>query len=77
MLAKPQFELQPADIGKGGVVRDAALRREAVRAVAECARSLGAVVRGSAPAGLPGPAGNRETFLWLAATGEEAAVDAW
>src|SRR3954447_9720356 len=66
-MVKPQFEVGRGRVGKGGVVRDAALRGEAVQAVAECARSLGAVVRGSAPAGLPGPAGNRETFLWVAA----------
>jgi 23S rRNA (cytidine1920-2'-O)/16S rRNA (cytidine1409-2'-O)-methyltransferase len=76
-MVKPQFEVGRGRVGKGGVVRDVALRREAVLAVAECARSLGAVVRGSAPSGVPGPAGNRETFLWLAAVGEEAAVEAW
>src|SRR5690349_20576825 len=76
-MVKPQFEVGRGRVGKGGVVRDVELRREAVLGVAACARSLGAVVRGSAPAGLAGPAGNRETFLWLAATGEEAAVDAW
>ncbi|MGN6479903.1 TlyA family RNA methyltransferase [Luteibacter sp.] len=76
-MVKPQFEVGRERLGKGGVVRDPELRRSAVAGVAECARSLGAVVRGSAPAGLPGPAGNRETFLWVAATGEEAAVEAW
>jgi 23S rRNA (cytidine1920-2'-O)/16S rRNA (cytidine1409-2'-O)-methyltransferase len=47
-------------------VRDPELRREAVASVAEAARSLGAAVVGYAPSGLPGPAGNRETFAWLA-----------
>jgi hypothetical protein len=45
--------------------------------VADCARSLGAVVRGWAPATLEGPAGNRETFLWLAPTGEDVTPGAW
>jgi 23S rRNA (cytidine1920-2'-O)/16S rRNA (cytidine1409-2'-O)-methyltransferase len=76
-MVKPQFEVGRGRVGRGGVVRDAELRREAVLAVAACARSLGAVVRGSAPAGLAGPAGNRETFLWLSSSGEEAPVDAW
>jgi 23S rRNA (cytidine1920-2'-O)/16S rRNA (cytidine1409-2'-O)-methyltransferase len=76
-MVKPQFEVGRARLGKGGVVRDPAARREAVEAVAACGRALGSVVRGWAPAGLEGPAGNRETFLWLAAAGEEAAVGAW
>jgi len=38
MLAKPQFELQPADIGKGGIVRDeAAYARVEARIRAACA----------------------------------------
>ena len=75
-MVKPQFELGRGRVGKGGVVRDPALRREAVASVAEGARSLGAAVMGFAPSGLPGPAGNRETFVWLA-EGERggAAVD--
>jgi 23S rRNA (cytidine1920-2'-O)/16S rRNA (cytidine1409-2'-O)-methyltransferase len=76
-MVKPQFEVGRGRVGRGGVVRDASLRRDAVLAVAECARSLGAVARGWAPAGVAGPAGNRETFLWLAGSGEEAALGAW
>ena len=47
-----------------GVVRDAADRREAILAVAEAAGELGLPVRGFASSGLPGPKGNRETFVW-------------
>jgi 23S rRNA (cytidine1920-2'-O)/16S rRNA (cytidine1409-2'-O)-methyltransferase len=64
-MVKPQFEVGRERVGKGGVVRDPALRREAVAGVAAAARSLGASVLGFAPSGLPGPAGNRETFVWL------------
>jgi 23S rRNA (cytidine1920-2'-O)/16S rRNA (cytidine1409-2'-O)-methyltransferase len=64
-MVKPQFELGRGRVGKGGVVRDPALRREAVAAVAGAARERGATVLGYAPSGLPGPAGNRETFVWL------------
>jgi 23S rRNA (cytidine1920-2'-O)/16S rRNA (cytidine1409-2'-O)-methyltransferase len=64
-MVKPQFEVGRGRVGKGGVVRDAGLRREAVASVAACSRSLGASVLGYAPSGLPGPAGNRETFVWL------------
>jgi 23S rRNA (cytidine1920-2'-O)/16S rRNA (cytidine1409-2'-O)-methyltransferase len=64
-MVKPQFEVGRAGVGRGGVVRDPALRRSAVAGVAECVRSLGAAVLGFASSGLPGPAGNRETFVWL------------
>jgi 23S rRNA (cytidine1920-2'-O)/16S rRNA (cytidine1409-2'-O)-methyltransferase len=65
-MVKPQFEVGRERVGKGGVVRDPALRREAVRDVALAARDLGAAVMGFASSGLPGPAGNLETFVWLA-----------
>jgi 23S rRNA (cytidine1920-2'-O)/16S rRNA (cytidine1409-2'-O)-methyltransferase len=75
-MVKPQFEVGRERIGKGGVVRDPAHRRDAIATVAEAARALGAAVRGFAPSGLPGPAGNRETFAWLASGGEGVDVDA-
>ncbi|MFN8133074.1 MAG: TlyA family RNA methyltransferase [Solirubrobacteraceae bacterium] len=66
VLCKPQFEAGRDRVGKGGVVRDPAHRRDALLAVAESARGLGAAVLGFASSGLPGPKGNRETFVWLA-----------
>jgi 23S rRNA (cytidine1920-2'-O)/16S rRNA (cytidine1409-2'-O)-methyltransferase len=75
VMVKPQFEVGRERVGKGGVVRDPALRREAVLGVAACARELGAAVMGVAPSGLPGPKGNRETFLWLAEPGRAGALD--
>jgi 23S rRNA (cytidine1920-2'-O)/16S rRNA (cytidine1409-2'-O)-methyltransferase len=63
VLVKPQFESGRADVGKGGVVRDPEIRRRVVREVAEAALSWGAGVRGVEDSGLPGPKGNRETFL--------------
>ena len=65
-MVKPQFEVGRDRVGKGGVVRDAELRRSAVASVAECGESLGCSVMGFAPSGLPGPKGNLETFVWLA-----------
>ena len=64
-MVKPQFEVGRENVGKG-VVHDPALRREAIEAVAACARALGHEVRGEAESGLPGPKGNLETFLWIA-----------
>jgi 23S rRNA (cytidine1920-2'-O)/16S rRNA (cytidine1409-2'-O)-methyltransferase len=68
-LVKPQFELGRGRVGKGGVVRDPAERREALVEVARAAESIGMVVRGFASSGLPGPKGNRESFVWLAREG--------
>ena len=73
-MVKPQFEVGRDRIGKGGVVRDPALRREAIVAVAEAAREQGASVLGFASSGLPGPAGNRETFAHLAENGRGGAL---
>src|SRR4051812_11213158 len=68
-MVKPQFEVGRERIGKGGVVREAADRRAALVAVADAAAGLGASVLGFASSGLPGPKGNRETFVWLAEAG--------
>ena len=62
-LVKPQFELGPDRVGKGGVVRSPDDRLEALVAAGEAARSAGMSVHGYASSGLPGPAGNRESFV--------------
>lgn len=73
-LVKPQFEVGRQRVGKGGVVRLAEHRRLALTAVGEAAIGLGQSVVGYYPSGLPGPKGNRETFLWLAEAGRAGAV---
>jgi len=65
-LVKPQFEVGRAGVGRGGVVRDAAARRAALIDVGIAAHELGTAVLGFCSSGLPGPKGNRETFVWLA-----------
>ena len=65
-LVKPQFELGRNRVGRGGVVRSSDDRLEALVAVGEVALSLGLSVRGYCDSGLPGPAGNRESFIWCA-----------
>lgn len=62
-MVKPQFELGRGQ-AKGGVVRDEAQRRQAIGKVAAFLLTLGFTVRGFAYSGLPGPKGNRETFVW-------------
>ena len=63
-LVKPQFELGRERVGKGGVVRHAGDRLDALVGAGKTARELGLSVAGFCPSGLPGPAGNLETFMW-------------
>jgi 23S rRNA (cytidine1920-2'-O)/16S rRNA (cytidine1409-2'-O)-methyltransferase len=74
-MVKPQFEVGRERVGKGGVVRDPALRREVLVSVARSGIELGASVQGFASSGLPGPKGNRETFVWLAEGGRDGVAD--
>ncbi len=74
-LVKPQFEVGRERVGGGGVVRDAATRREALFAVGRSVRDeLGLSVLGYASSELPGPAGNRESFIWIAEAARPGAV---
>lgn len=63
ILVKPQFELDRGDIGKGGIVRDAALHQRAIDRVTSAARSNGLVPLGVKPSHLTGAEGNQEFFL--------------
>jgi 23S rRNA (cytidine1920-2'-O)/16S rRNA (cytidine1409-2'-O)-methyltransferase len=74
-MVKPQFELDPERVGSGGVVRSAEDRRDAIRAVVQAALDADLVFRGLASSGLPGPKGNRETFVWAARSGTAADLD--
>jgi 23S rRNA (cytidine1920-2'-O)/16S rRNA (cytidine1409-2'-O)-methyltransferase len=67
-MVKPQFELGRERVGRG-VVHEPADRQEAVLKVALAARETGLSVRGVASSGLPGPKGNRETFVWCGGDG--------
>lgn len=75
VMVKPQFELGKGRVGRGGVVRDLDDRVEAILEVADFARSAcGCEVMGFASSGLPGPKGNRETFVHLAEGGRPVAL---
>jgi len=65
LMVKPQFEVGRGQVGSGGVVRDPALRSEAVRRIAAAASDLGLGVAGVVASPLPGPSGNVEYFLHL------------
>jgi 23S rRNA (cytidine1920-2'-O)/16S rRNA (cytidine1409-2'-O)-methyltransferase len=73
-LVKPQFEVGRGLVGKGGVVRDVSARRQALVDVGVAASLLRAAVLGYASSGLPGPRGNRESFVWLAEADRRGAV---
>jgi 23S rRNA (cytidine1920-2'-O)/16S rRNA (cytidine1409-2'-O)-methyltransferase len=66
VLVKPQFEAGPADVGKGGVVRDPEVHRRVVDEVLARAPEWGARPVGVEPSPLLGPKGNREFFVQLA-----------
>ncbi|WP_061555487.1 TlyA family RNA methyltransferase [Mycobacterium simiae] len=66
-MVKPQFEVGKGQVGAGGVVHDAALRADAVLAVAERVGELGWHTVDVTASPLPGPSGNVEYFLWLRA----------
>ena len=63
MLVKPQFELQPGQVGKGGIVKDAALYDEVERRIRNCCESLGLRVAGWHDSPIAGGDGNREFFV--------------
>ena len=63
MLVKPQFELQPGQVGKGGIVRDAALFDFVEKRVKDAATALGCTVLGWTESAIAGGDGNREFFI--------------
>lgn len=75
LLVKPQFEVGRGRLGRGGVVRDPALHAEALTTVVRAAEDAGLRLRAIVPSRLPGPSGNREFFVWLAADATAPAAD--
>ncbi len=65
VLVKPQFELQPERVGKGGIVRDEEARAEAVASVKAAAEALGFTCMGEVTSPISGRDGNVEFLLWL------------
>jgi 23S rRNA (cytidine1920-2'-O)/16S rRNA (cytidine1409-2'-O)-methyltransferase len=63
MLVKPQFEAGPAEVGKGGVVRDPEVRRRTIDGIREACQALGLTVGGEVDSPIEGPAGNLEALL--------------
>ncbi len=63
MLVKPQFELQPEQIGKGGIVRDVALYLQVEQRLRAACQGAGLQVRQWLPSPIAGGDGNREFFI--------------
>lgn len=64
LLVKPQFELQPAQLGKGGVVKDAALYGAVRERVEAACRNAGLAVQRWLASPVRGGDGNTEFFVW-------------
>lgn len=65
VLIKPQFEAGRDQVGKGGVVRDAAVHEAVIEKVCADARLLGFETRDVIPSPITGPAGNKEFLAYL------------
>jgi 23S rRNA (cytidine1920-2'-O)/16S rRNA (cytidine1409-2'-O)-methyltransferase len=74
MLVKPQFELQPGQIGKGGIVRDAEHFEFVEKRLRDCCAELGVVVLGWMASSIDGGDGNREFFIH-GKKGSDVAID--
>jgi len=74
-LVKPQFEVGREHVGKGGVVREDALRRQACDGIQAFAEDFGYRQIGRSDCRIAGPKGNREIFLWLERSGRDADQD--
>lgn len=68
-LVKPQFEVGPAKVGKGGVVKDEAARAGAVEGVRRFLEGAGWRVLGVADSPIAGGDGNREYLIWARGPG--------
>ena len=64
-LIKPQFEAGRSQVARGGVVRDAIVREEAIEGVVAAAQAIGLACLGRVPSPIPGPAGNVEELTHL------------
>jgi 23S rRNA (cytidine1920-2'-O)/16S rRNA (cytidine1409-2'-O)-methyltransferase len=63
-LVKPQFELQPDQIGKGGIVRDPALFQDVETRIRSCCRAWPMKVHAYFQSPITGGNGNTEFFVW-------------
>jgi 23S rRNA (cytidine1920-2'-O)/16S rRNA (cytidine1409-2'-O)-methyltransferase len=65
LLVKPQFEVGPGKLGKGGIVKDPALYLEVESKIRSAAEASDLSVKGWLDSPIAGGDGNREFFIWL------------
>jgi 23S rRNA (cytidine1920-2'-O)/16S rRNA (cytidine1409-2'-O)-methyltransferase len=67
-LIKPQFEAGKAEVGKGGVVRDASVHERVCTEVRDWLEGIGWAVKGLTESPITGPKGNVEFLIWAQRT---------
>ncbi|HZP90265.1 MAG TPA: TlyA family RNA methyltransferase [Actinomycetota bacterium] len=75
LLVKPQFEADPREVGRGGVVREPGVWRRVIESVVEACIAAGAAPRAVMPSPIKGPAGNVEFLLHAVKGGTRADLD--
>lgn len=75
-LVKPQFEAGKGHVGKKGVVREAGIHEDVLRAAAHAVEEAGLVVRGMTFSPAKGPEGNIEFWVWASRVGAPTEVTA-
>ncbi len=65
LLVKPQFEVGPDRVGKGGIVRDVNAHLDAIKTVINSSLREGWEPKGLIPSPITGAGGNQEYLLWL------------
>ena len=63
-LVKPQFEAGPADVGKGGLVRDEAVHSRVLEEVTAWLQTQGWILQATADSPIAGGEGQREFLVW-------------
>jgi 23S rRNA (cytidine1920-2'-O)/16S rRNA (cytidine1409-2'-O)-methyltransferase len=69
-LVKPQFEVGPGQVGKGGIVRNPELHEAVLRRIATLGPTAGLGPEGVIPSPIRGQNGNREFLMWFVKGGE-------
>jgi 23S rRNA (cytidine1920-2'-O)/16S rRNA (cytidine1409-2'-O)-methyltransferase len=74
-LIKPQFEAGPAQVGKGGVVRDPKVHAAVLRSTLTFAAGINLPTHGLTRSPITGPASNVEFLAWLGGVGPAIEIE--
>jgi 23S rRNA (cytidine1920-2'-O)/16S rRNA (cytidine1409-2'-O)-methyltransferase len=64
-LVKPQFEAGRREVGRGGIIKDAAVQQRVVAEVIAAASEVGLTHLATTESPITGSSGNREFFIHL------------